>query len=166
MTAHLPAPSPTRSEKRSHRSFARDHWQRHYATSTSTSRTSTAKGRLLALRAAKHPWIAYGTFSIAATSVSPCEIHPGRDGHSATIMPVSSRSSVMSRRMSSCYLSFLKLAKRQTVSRWRCHLATWMPLGNDQRRRHPQSSTGLVAVPLRNRIAKLPCMKTGFRNGL
>jgi len=29
MTAHLPVSNPTRAEKRSHRLFARDHWQGH-----------------------------------------------------------------------------------------------------------------------------------------
>jgi len=55
------------------------------------------------MRAAKQPWIASRTFSIAATSVSPWETHPGRDGHAATILPVSSRWNVMSSRMSRYY---------------------------------------------------------------
>jgi hypothetical protein len=67
-TADLPLSSPTCSDERPHRTFVRDHRQRYYATFTSTSRTSTANGRLLALRAARHPWIASRTFSIASLS--------------------------------------------------------------------------------------------------
>jgi hypothetical protein len=54
------------------------------------------RGMLFADRARRHPTIASRMFSSASASVRPCDIQPGIAGHSATIMPVSSGSSVTS----------------------------------------------------------------------
>ena len=53
-------------------------------------------GIRLAERASKQPAIASRMLSRASTSVRPCETHPWIAGHSATIIPFSSGSSVTS----------------------------------------------------------------------
>ena len=54
----------------------------------------TVTGIPFAALASTHPAIASRMFAIASSSVFPCETHPGIAGHSATIIPVSSRSHV------------------------------------------------------------------------
>src|ERR1700744_801713 len=50
-----------------------------------------------ARRTSMQPWMASLMLAMASSSVLPCETHPGMAGHSAMIMPVSSRWNVTTR---------------------------------------------------------------------
>ena len=83
---------PSRSNALTARS--QDRRKRRHQTGTSTSRTAIVNGIPFAARASRHPAIASRMFSIASSSVRPCDTHPGIAGHSATSIPVSSGSNV------------------------------------------------------------------------
>ena len=92
----LPVIDPTSLLESPHGPLPRNGGQGRHQAGTSTSRTAIVRGIPLAARVARQPAIASLRLSNASASVRPWETQPGMAGHSATITPVSSGSSVTS----------------------------------------------------------------------